>query len=223
VGPEGPCSCCGALTTVQQHRVRPLQLLGNKLFITQKDRRCSNSESCPGFVRANAPESRLIVPRCEYGLDVIAWIGEQQIQHRRSFREIHQELTEDYGLAISSRHVPNLFRMYIAIVGARTFKTQAVQARLKAQGRVILSFDAVKLDDVSPKLYVVREVLSEEILAAKRIDKADTEALTGFLNGVKAGIDPLEIPGATLKGRNDEIQDPRLYAWIACKHVPGMA
>jgi hypothetical protein len=117
---------------------------------------------------------------------VIALVGERHIHGHCSFAEIHQELVNKYSILISARHVSNLFRLYLVLIGARSLNSQAVQARLKAQGRLILSADAVQFDDVSPKLYVIREVLSEEILAAERVDKADTERLATFLEGVKA-------------------------------------
>ena len=108
-------------------------------------------------------------------------VGERHLHEHKSFGEVHEELTETYGVRISTRHVSNLFRVYLAIVEARTLNSAAVQARLRAQGRLILSMDAVKFDDISPALYVVREVLSGEVLLAERVEKADTENLVQLL------------------------------------------
>lgn len=153
-----------------------------------KDRCCSNPGLCTGnnvLIRPDVKEAKLILRGGEYGLDVIAMVGERHIHGHRSFAEIHQELVKEHGVLISERHVSNLFRLYLALVGARHLDTEAVQARLKAQGRLILSVDAVQFDDVSPRLYVIREVLSGEILAAERIEKADTERLAAFLETAK--------------------------------------
>lgn len=208
--PEAPCSC-GAPRIIVQHRCRRLQLLDSKLLITQKDRVCTNPE-CPEretIVRPTPPESRLVLKGTEYGLDVIAYVGERHIHGQRSFAEIHGELTKKgHGVQISERHVPNLFRLYLAIIGARNLDCQAVRARLEAQGRLILSVDAVKLDDVSPPLYVVREVLSEEILLAERIEKADTENLTRFLEQVKA----IGIPVAGIVSDKERALVPAIAA-----------
>jgi len=133
----------------------------------------------------------LLVRGCEYGLDVIGLVGERHMREHQSFREIHEELTERHGVLVSSRHVANLFRFYLVIVSARTLSTEAVQARLKAQGRLVLSVDAVRFDDVSPPMYVVREVCSGEILLAERVEKADTENLVKFLRqleSIKAAV-----------------------------------
>ncbi len=175
--PDGVCSSCCARLGIRQHRVRALQLLNSRHVITQKDRCCTNPECVERgtLIRPVVAELRLVLKGCEYGLDVIGKVGERHLHEHKSFGEIHEELTETYGVRISTRHVSNLFRVYLAIVEARTLNSEAVQVRLRAQKRLILSMDAVKFDDVSPALYVVREVISGEVLLAERIEKADTE------------------------------------------------
>lgn len=199
---EGPCSCGGS-KTIRQHRHRHLQTLDAKLRIVQKDRRCSGSEDCPNksvLFRPVWEQRRLIVKGCEYGLDVIALIGERHVQDHHSFHQIHKELTEKYGLVLSVRHVPNLFRLFLAMVGARTLGSQVVRARLEAQGPLILSADAVRFDDVSPPLYVVREVNSGEVLVAERIETADTKRLVKFLSQVRT----LDLPIAAIVSDNEK-------------------
>ena len=78
---EGFCSCCRAPLAIRQHRIRPLQMSSKKLLITQKDRCCSGFEVCPKsatIFRPTTEEDRYIVKGCEYGLDVIAFVGESQ-------------------------------------------------------------------------------------------------------------------------------------------------
>jgi hypothetical protein len=174
-----------------------LQTLDAKLLIVQKDRRCSGSEDCPDksvLFRPAWEHGRLIVRGCEYGLDVIALIGERHVQDHHSFHQIHKELTEKYGLVLSARHVSNLFQLFLAMVGARTLGSQVVRARLEAQGRLVLSVDAVRFDDVSPPLYVVRELDSGEVLVAERIETADTQRLVKFLSQVRT----LDLPIAAI-------------------------
>lgn len=187
VAPEGSCPLCGCPLTIQQHRKRPLQTLTARQSVVLKDRGCSHPEGCrlASVLYRPVEEGKFALPRCEYGLDVIALVGERHCQENRSFRQIHKELAGKFGVDISERHVPNLFRLYLAIVGCRSLETEAVQARLQEQGEVILSVDAVKFDEVSPALYVVREVLSGEILAAARIKHPDTESLTNFLESLR--------------------------------------
>lgn len=168
---------------IHQHRVRALQLLNSKQMVTQKDRCCGNPECAEvgTLIRPVNEEARLVLKGCGYGLDVIGMVGERHMHGHKSFGEIHEELKSDYGALISSRHVPNLYRLYLAIVGARTLNSAAVLARLKAKKRLILSVDAVRFDDVSPALYVVREVGLGEILLAERIEKADADNCAEFM------------------------------------------
>jgi hypothetical protein len=187
VAAEGFCSCCRAPLAIRQHRIRPLQMLSKKLLITQKDRCCSGFEVCPEsatIFRPTTEAHRYIVRGCEYGLDVIAFVGESQHHRHMSLKEIHGELQQK-GVSISERHVANLFRLYLAIVSARNLDSDAVRKRLEAQGRLILSVDAVRFDEVSPPLYVVRELLSGEIIAGERVATADTGSLCVLLEKVK--------------------------------------
>jgi len=183
LAPAGSCQYCLGALTIHQHRVRPLQLLSSRLLVTQKDRRCGNPRICAGhetLIRPIDQAARLVFRGCEYGLDVVALVGERHMQGHKSFGEIHEELT-DKGVLISRRHVLNLFRLYLSLVAARTLNSEVVQALMKAQGRLVLSMDAVRFDEVSPPLYVVREVISGEILLTQRVEKADTENLIEFL------------------------------------------
>lgn len=185
--PEGYCSHCGRPLTIQQHRKRPLQTLnGGHYDLVLKDRRCSSKE-CPGWATIHRPteECSNIVKGREYAIDIIAFVGEWRHHEDRSFPRIFKELTEKHDVIISERHVPYLFQLYLAIVRCRSLEDQVVIAKLKAQKRLILSADAVRLDDVSPPLYVVREVISGEILCAKRIERPTTQALIEFISPIK--------------------------------------
>jgi len=184
--PEGNCPDCGCLLTIQQHRRRPLQTLEARQILVMKDRRCCNPE-CPGARALYRPldPNRLLLRDCEFGLDVIAFVGESRQHRNMSFPTIHTELAEKHGVIISERHVPNLFRLYLALVDCRTARDEVVQARLGQQGTLILSGDAVRFDDVSPAVYVVREVVSGEILVAARLKQASEEALAEMLAPIR--------------------------------------
>ena len=126
-----------------------------------------------------------MLPRCEFGLDILAFIGEKRQQDRLSFPKIHKRLTQAHNVNISERHVPNLFRLYLALLECRSARDEVVQALMREQGRMILSGDAIRLDDVSPALYVIREVLSGEVLTAARLETASKEALVEMMAPIK--------------------------------------
>jgi hypothetical protein len=186
VAPEGLCSHCSQPLTIQQHRERPLQTLKAHHVLVMKDRRCPSKE-CPGWNTIHRPveEGRHVLRGREYGIDVISLVGEARHHDELSFPRIFQTLTKKYNVIISERHLPNLFQLYLAIVRCRSLEDEVVVAKLRAQNRLILSSDAVRLDETSPPLYVVREVLSGEILCAARIESPTTQALIEFISPIK--------------------------------------
>lgn len=168
-------------------------MLSARQVLTCKDRRCSNPE-CPGGKVYYRPveEVRRVVKGCEYALDVLNFVGEHRVHKGWSLPKVHKALTQNYGVMISERHVGNLLRLYLAMVRCRCLESDVVLAKLRQQGRVILSVDAVRLDDVSPALYVVRELLSGEILTCARIPRADEAALVEFLQPILEIDIPIE-------------------------------
>lgn len=187
VAQEGSCPDCQAELIICQHRARPLQTLAGRYLVTSKDRRCKNHETCPGGKVLYRPvqEGSLVLKGREYGADVVCFVGERYLRDSRSQPRLHQDLVEQ-GVLISPRHIGNLFRLFLALVQCRDGDDEAVRARLREQGRLVISVDAVKFDEVSPRLYVVRDVLSGEMLFSERIEFADAVALAALLKRVHA-------------------------------------
>jgi hypothetical protein len=138
--------------------------------------------------------SLAMVKRCGYSLEVIGHVGLRYLRDSVSLPDLHQELTEKYGVRISPRHVPNLLQVFLALVECRNADTEAVQARLRQQGALIPALDAVQFDDTSPALYVIREVLSGEVLYSARLEHRGAEDVKPLLERVKAlGIPILAV------------------------------
>lgn len=104
---------------------------------------------------------------------MICHIGKAYLAENMSLPRIHSELCETYNLQISERHVSNLFKLFLSLVEGRNLAKSCVIDRLKKQGGIILSADAVTFDEASPSLFVVRDVPSGEILYAQRLDGSD--------------------------------------------------
>lgn len=189
--PAGQCHVCGRALTIQQHRERPFQSLEGRWWVTLKDRRCADRK-CPGWKTIHRPlEERNYrsVRGGSFGLDILERIGHRRKRDTRTFSEIHQEL-EKAGVIVSGRHIPNLFRLHLALIHCRSLEDDTVRRRLREQGRALLSADAVRLDSVSPPLYVVRELLSQEFLLVARIESPSKVALVEFLSPLR----DLEVP-----------------------------
>jgi hypothetical protein len=102
-----------------------------------------------------------------------------------SLPAIHKILGEEYGVQISQSHVGNLLRLGLSLVHCRDLTCDLLRARLNAQGGIILSGDAVYFDEISPALYVLRDVLSGEFLAARRLELRGAEQLIPLFREVK--------------------------------------
>jgi len=182
------CASCPAPLWVVQHRQRPLQTLERKLWLISKDKACRSTE-CRQVNKLLRPEGEGNLPllrQSEYGLDVVVRAGEMRMSDDMSFRECHRELVDQYGLEISERHISNLYRIYLSLVHCVNADFEPLRDKLKQQGRLVLSVDGVQFDGVSHVLYVVREVLSSEILYAERVEKRDATHLEKLLLQVKA-------------------------------------
>jgi hypothetical protein len=111
------CETCVRPLWVTQHRERPLQTMDQHLVVVMRDKTC-RTVGCPGVDSIVRPPQEGLIPTvrgCGYGLDVIAYVGQQRIAGGRSLPEVHAAL-EEKGVRISERHVSNLLRVYLALV-----------------------------------------------------------------------------------------------------------
>jgi hypothetical protein len=107
---------------------------------------------------------------------------------------IHKLLTEKYELHVSQSHVGNLLRFGLALVNSRDIGSEHLRARLREQGGIILSIDAVSFDETSSALYVLRDIPSGEFLLARRLEIQSADAVASLFREVKSlGIPVLGI------------------------------
>ncbi len=155
------CPLCGETMWAAYHNYRTITTLEDVLHLTLQIRRCLN-RACPQFHRPYRPEAegRLALPKHEFGLDVIAWIGTLRYAQHRSLPEIHQHL----------RH-------------------RGVAIRItQAQGRVILALDGLQPDVGHEVLWVLRDCLSGEVLLARSLLSATQADLAALLRTVRQTV-----------------------------------
>ena len=87
------CPLCGDTMWAAYHNYRTITTLDDVVHRTLQIRRCLN-RTCPQFHRPYRPEEegRLALPKHEFGLDVIAWVGTLRYAQHRSLPEIYQHL-----------------------------------------------------------------------------------------------------------------------------------
>jgi hypothetical protein len=171
------------------HNYRTITTLEAIMRLTLQIRRCLNP-ACPQVRKPYRPEAegRLALPKHAFGLDVIAFVGQQRYGHHRSVPEIHQALVER-RVAVAPRTVPNLLERYDELVALSLQDTARLRRLTQPQGRVILARDGLQPDVGQEVLWVLRDCLSGEVLLARSLLSATHTALAVLLREVKQALD----------------------------------
>lgn len=187
------CPECGYFLWAAYPNARTITTLDAVKRITLHIRRCPNPD-CSRYHRPYRPEaeSLLALPHHEFGLDVLALVGRLRHAEHRSVPEIHQELTRR-GVAIALRSVSNLLDRYDELRALATADRQRLHSLLSKQRRVVLAIDGLQPDVGHEVLWVVRDLLSGEILLSRSLLSSTIDDLAALLTEVR---DALPVPAA---------------------------
>lgn len=189
------CAACGRPMIVAYTKERTLTTRGGPIQLHLQIRRCVDPQ-CERFHRPYHPEAegRWALPHQEFGLDVVLRVGQLRYCEHRSCPEIHQQL-HDEGVTLAARTVPNLLEHYDTLLSLALETLPQRCACLSAQGRAILAIDGLQPDVGHEVLWVVRDVLSGEILLAKSLLSSASGELQSLL---KAVVSALPVPVAAV-------------------------
>src|SRR5437867_1236329 len=189
------CPTCGETLWAAYHNYRTITTLDAVLGLTLQIRRCLN-QACPHLHQPHRPEQegRLALPKHEFGLDVIAFVGQQRYGHHRSVPEIHQALRER-RVAVAPRTVTNLLERYDELVALSLQDTTRLHRITQVRGRIILALDGLQPDVGHEVLWVLRDCLSGEVLLTRSLLSATEADLAPLLEEVR---DALEVPIAAV-------------------------
>jgi len=170
------------------HHYRTITTLEDVVHLTLQIRRCLN-RACPQFHRPYRPEEegRLALPKHEFGLDVIAWVGTLRYAQHRSLPEISQHLRHR-GMAVAPRTVTHLLERYDELLTLSLTDTARLQRITQAQGRVLLALDGLQPDVGHEVLWVLRDCLSGEVLLARSLLSATQPDLAILLRTVRQNL-----------------------------------
>jgi hypothetical protein len=182
------------------HNYRTITTLEDVVHLTLQIRRCLN-RACPQFHRPYRPEEegRLALPKHEFGLDVVAWVGTLRYAQHRSLPEIYQHLRHR-GMAVAPRTVTHLLERYDELLTLSLTDTARLQRITQAQGRVILALDGLQPDVGHEVLWILRDCLSGEVLLARSLLSATQPDLAGLLRTVRQNL-PVPIVGIVSDGQ----------------------
>lgn len=157
--------------------------------------RCPNPDCSSRTVYRSAEAERFSMKHTTYGMDVIAWVGQLRFQEHKTRSEI-AELLRERGIPTSERNVQMLYERYTLLLraSAESHAKEVLQQVTREHGGIILSIDGVQPEKGNETLYILREVLSGTILAAKNIKSSATQDLMEFIRPVlKLGFPLLGI------------------------------
>jgi hypothetical protein len=170
---------------------RTVVTLEGLLRLRLQIRSCRNPE-CPRHRICLRPEQegRFALPQHEFGLDVIALVGRLRHAEHRSVPEIHAELVRR-GVPICARSVGNLLDRYDELLTLTLSDTTRLRRATAAAGRVVLAIDGLQPDVGHEVLWVLRDVLSGEVLLARSLLSSTQDDLAKLIGEVK---EVLEVP-----------------------------
>ena len=179
------CSACEQRLWVAYHHHRTVVRLDGLWRLTIRVRQCVNA-ACPQYPRAVVPEEAgaWALPHGEFGLDVIALIGQLRARDQRSVPQMHQLLRER-GVAIAERSVTVLLHRYEELVALHLADATRLRDRLRPQGGVILALDGLQPDVGHEVLWVLRDVVAGEPLLARSLLGATADDLAPLLEEVQ--------------------------------------
>jgi hypothetical protein len=192
-------TCEGRLWAANMAR-RTVATLQGLVRLRLQVRSCRNPE-CTQYKVCLRPEQegRFALPQHEFGLDVIALIGALRHAEHRSVPEIHAELTRR-GVPICMRSVGNLLDRYDELLALSSLDTERLQRLTAKAGRVILAIDGLQPDVGHEVLWVIRDVLSGEVLLARSLLSSCQDDLAKLLREVKKALD-VPIAGIVSDGQ----------------------
>jgi hypothetical protein len=182
------CTACHQRLWADYKNRRTVATLAGLLRLTLDIRRCHNAD-CERYRKPYRPEAEgyYALPQHEFGLDVIALVGNLRYGQHRSVPEIHQVLRHR-GLDIAPRTVSNLLDRYDELLAVTLTDDRRLRGLLAEQGRVILALDGLQPDVGHEVLWVLRDCLSGEVLLAQSLLSARQQDLADLIGQVRDGL-----------------------------------
>jgi hypothetical protein len=195
------CPACGGPLWSAYVTRRTVTTLDGTVRLRLQVRRCRDP-LCPRYhvPTRPEPEGRYALPEHEFGLDIIALIGTLRHAQHRSVPEIHAELTRR-GVPACLRTVTNLLDRYDELLALSLSDVGRLRRITAAAGRVILALDGLQPDVGHEVLWVLRDVLSGEVLLARSLLSSTQDDLARLITEVKEALG-VPIGGALSDGQD---------------------
>lgn len=164
---------------------KTVQQLNGIVFVVSQARVCGNP-NCDhqGEVYKSAAAQMVTLPKCTYGLDVIAQIGWWRDREHLNREQIHEGL-RGYRIQMCEREVDHLYARYQVLLGcAERLEVQRLRKVAEERGGLIIGVDGLEPEGAAEQLWVVREVQAEIILAVAWLPRVNHQTLGALLKPV---------------------------------------
>ncbi len=167
----------------RSHRVwdKYIIQLSGTIYAVSMGYRCPN-EDCPmDVVYKSAAAESLSLKYHSFGIDVIAAIGEMRFKENKTLGEVHSQLVTK--VSISEREVHYLIEIYLLLIAGLKGDKSYLDDFISPEG-IILSIDGIQPEKGNEVLYILRDVLSGEVLWSGNLLSSDVESIKGMLQSV---------------------------------------
>jgi hypothetical protein len=167
----------------RSHRVwnKYIIQLTRTIYAVSMGYRCPNDNCSLDVVYRSKEAESLSLKYYSFGMDVIARVGEMRFVENQTLGEIHSELAK--SISISEREVHYLIETYMLLIAGVKQDRDYLDDVISPEG-IILSIDGIQPEKGNEVLYILRDVLSGEVLHAENLLSSDRESIKGIIQPV---------------------------------------
>jgi hypothetical protein len=158
-----------------------IQLVGT-IYAVSMGYRCSSDSCSLDVVYRSAEAESLSLKYYSFGMDVIARIGEMRFSRNQTLGEIHSDLLESISIS-EEREVQYLIETYMLLMAGVKQERSYLDDVIFPEG-IILSIDGIQPEKGNEVLYILRDVLSGEVLHAENLLSSDNGSIKGIIQPV---------------------------------------
>lgn len=148
--------------------------------------KCSNV-SCDknDILYRSTKYENLTLPKSSYSMDIVMKIGHLRNVENKTRKAIRDCLLKE-GIEVPERTVENIFKNYDLYLSSSMQNNieEACKYLNQKNGGIVLSIDGLQPTKGNDVLYVVRDVLSNMVIAAKLIGNSKAENIIDFLEPI---------------------------------------
>lgn len=177
------CPGCQQPRAERYRKQRYIITLRGELKVINHWLECRTARCAWRGVRVRPEQEDVLALRgYNFGLEVVARIGELRYREHRTLAQIQQALS----VPISLKEVELLSEVFLALVTTHARDDAQLLEQLRAQGGIILAIDGVQPEKGNETLYLLRDLWSRRVLVARNLLSSASAEIAALLEEVLA-------------------------------------